>query len=61
MILTITVTKASDGIREYVQVMSEDMFTVNVVFLVDAIVVDDRRSPKEEPDYIVPQTTGGQS
>lgn len=42
--LTITVTKTSDGLRDYVQIMSGDMFTTNVVLIADRITVDDHRT-----------------
>lgn len=41
--LTITIVKTSDGQREYVQVMSADQFTVNVVLIADKIEVKDAR------------------
>ncbi len=41
--LTIQVTKTSDGLQEYVQIMSGDMLTVNVVLIADEIVVNDGR------------------
>ena len=44
MKLTITVTKAADGIHEYVQIMSEDFVTVNIVLVVDKIEIEDSRN-----------------
>ncbi len=41
--LAIQVTKTSDGLQEYVQIMSGDMLTVNVVLIADEIVVNDDR------------------
>lgn len=41
--LTITISKTSDGLRDYVQVMSSDMVSVNVVLIADQIVLEDRR------------------
>ena len=43
--LKITVTKTADGKREYVQIMSGDQLTVNVVLIADEIVIDDYREP----------------
>lgn len=43
MKLKVTVTKTRDGVRDYVQVMSEDMVSVNVVLIADEIVVEDAR------------------
>ena len=41
--LTVTVTKTADGLRDYVQIMSGDMLTINVVLIADRIVVEDHR------------------
>ena len=41
--LTIQVTKTRDGLRDYVQIMSSDQFTVNVVLIADHIEVADER------------------
>jgi len=46
--LNIQITKTSDGKQEYIQIMSADMVTVNVVLVADRIVMQDMR-PKEEP------------
>jgi hypothetical protein len=43
MKLTITVTPTADGKQEYVQIMSEDMFSINVVLIADEIEVRDSR------------------
>ena len=45
--LTVTVTKTADGQRDYVQIMSSDMVSVNVVLIADEIVVDDHRATAE--------------
>lgn len=42
--LTVTVTKTSDGLSDYIQVMSADMLTVNIVLIADLIVVEDHRA-----------------
>jgi len=41
--LTITISKTSDGKRDYLQIMSDDAFSVNVVFVAEKIVVKDVR------------------
>lgn len=46
--LKITVTKTSNGQDEYVQIMSGDQFTVNVVLIASEIeIVDTRPQPKK--------------
>lgn len=42
--LTVTVTKTADGKRDYVQIMSSDLFTVNVVLIAEEIIVEDHRA-----------------
>ncbi len=44
--LTIQVTKTADGLAEYVQVMSSDLLTVNVVLIADQIEILDGRPAK---------------
>ncbi len=41
--ILVTVTKTSDGSRDYVQIISSDQFTVNVVLIADEIEVRDKR------------------
>jgi hypothetical protein len=41
--LTVRITKTSDGQRDYVQIMSADMVTVNVVLIAEKIEVLDGR------------------
>lgn len=41
--LTVTVTKTADCKHDYVQIMSADMLTTNIVLIADQIVVQDRR------------------
>lgn len=43
--LRITVTKTADGQRDYVQVISSDQFTVNVVLIAGVIDIVDTRPP----------------
>lgn len=47
MKLRVTITKTSDGGGDYIQIMSSDMLSVNVVLVADAIEVNDMRPPKE--------------
>ena len=44
MKLEIKVSKASDGKRDYVRIMSDDYVSVHVVFVVDKITIEDLRS-----------------
>ncbi len=46
--VTVTITKTADGSREYVQIMSKDSFSVNVVVIADTIVVEDHREAADE-------------
>lgn len=41
--LNVTITKTSDGKRHYIQIMSADMVSTNVVLVADEIVLEDRR------------------
>lgn len=41
--LRIQVTKTADGLREYVQIMSADQLTINLVLLADKVVITDQR------------------
>lgn len=47
MRLKITISKTSDGRQDYLQVMSDDMISVNVVLVAEKIEVSDAR-PKEK-------------
>ena len=42
MNLTIAVQKARDG-RDYVQIISDDQITTNIVLIADKIIIEDRR------------------
>jgi len=46
MKIDILVSKASDGKRDYVQIMSGDMVTVNIVLVVDKVEITDKRGKK---------------
>jgi hypothetical protein len=56
-VLNVTVTRTSDGKGDYIQIMSLDQFSVNVVLIADRIDVQDHRMPPKivEPR---PRTTG---
>lgn len=43
--LTLTVTNTANGQHNYIQIMSGDNFTVNIVLIADAIDVKDHRLP----------------
>ena len=44
MILNVTVTKTSRGDQDYIQIMSNDLLSVNVVLVADAINPNDARN-----------------
>ena len=48
MILNVTITKTADGKQDYIQIMSDDAISVNVVLVVDSIKVEDHRKPKKK-------------
>ncbi len=41
--LTIQISKTADGQQNYMQILSGDQFSLNIVLIADEIVVDDRR------------------
>ena len=43
MRIEITVQKARDGVHDYVQIISDDMVTVNIVLVAEKIFVKDNR------------------
>jgi hypothetical protein len=43
--LTVQITRTSDGKQDYIQIMSQDMVSVNVVFVADQIKLRDDREP----------------
>lgn len=48
--LQVTISKTADGARDYLQVVSADQFTVNVVLIADVIaIVDARAKPTKKP------------
>ncbi len=42
--ITIVVTKTSDGKSDYVQIMSSDMMSINIVLVASEIRLDDARA-----------------
>ena len=47
MKLNITVTKTADHLQEYIQIMSDDLTTINVVLIADEIEIKDTRPEAE--------------
>lgn len=47
MKLNITVTRTADAQQDYLQIMSDDMVSVNVVLVAESIEVRDRRTGDE--------------
>ena len=43
MKLNITISKTSRGDQDYLQIMSDDMMSINIVLLSDEITVEDLR------------------
>ena len=43
MRLTIVLSKTANGQHDYVQIMSRDMITTNIVLVANEIVVEDKR------------------
>jgi len=41
--LTVTITKTSNGLMDYIQIMSDDSVSVNIVLIADKITVVDHR------------------
>ena len=44
MKLNVTVTKTANGEADYIQIMSEDMFSVNIVLISEEIKLEDLRN-----------------
>ena len=47
--LTVTITKTSDGSNDYIQIMSSDMISVNVVLVAGRIELQDARNSENAP------------
>lgn len=43
MDLKVTITKTANGLQDYIQIMSDDLMTTNIVLIADQIVVEDHR------------------
>ena len=43
MKLNVTISKTSRGDQDYLQIMSEDMVSVNIVLVSEAIKIEDKR------------------
>jgi len=43
MKLNVTVTKTQNGLQDYIQIISDDALSVNVVFVAEKIEVKDHR------------------
>ena len=43
--LKLTLSKTQDGRHDYLQIVSEDQFALNLVLIADQIEMDDRREP----------------
>ena len=52
MKINVTVTKTSMGDSDYIQIMSEDMVSVNIVLVAEEIQVVDHRAYTDRPDNI---------
>lgn len=50
MKINVTVTKTADGKQEYIQIISEDMVSINVVLVADNIIVTDYRTYKDKKE-----------
>ncbi len=46
--LKLTLSKTSDGQHDYLQIVSDDQFALNIVLIADQIDVDDRRTPPKQ-------------
>ena len=47
MKLNVTITKTSTGMADYIQIMSDDQVSVNIVLVAEKIEVKDHRLPEE--------------
>jgi hypothetical protein len=45
--LTVTISKTADGLHDYLQVVSDDQFALNIVLIAGKIVVADSRPPEQ--------------
>jgi len=47
--LTVTITKTSTGEHDYIQIVSDDQLSVNIVLVAEKIIASDYR-PKEKKE-----------
>jgi hypothetical protein len=45
--LTVLISKTATGENDYLQILSQDQFSINIVLIGDEIVVNDRRLPEK--------------
>lgn len=48
MKLNVTVTKTQDGLQDYIQIMSDDAVSGNLVFVAEKIEVKDHRKKEKK-------------
>jgi len=48
MKLDVTITKTRDGLADYIQIMSDDAVSVNIVLVAEKINVKDHRTKEEK-------------
>ena len=46
-LLNIQITKTAYGEKEYIQIMSKDMMSINIVLIADKIIISDDRKRKK--------------
>jgi hypothetical protein len=46
--LKVTLSKTRDDQHDYLQIVSDDQFALNIVLIADKIDVDDRREPPKQ-------------
>ncbi len=49
MKLKVSVSKTSDGGKDDLQIMSDDLFTINIVLLAEEILIEDSREAADVP------------
>jgi len=50
MKLSVQISKTSRGDQDYMQIMSDDLMSVNIVLIADRIEVNDTRDSEEKND-----------
>ena len=51
MKLNVTITKTSTKTADYIQIMSDDMVSVNIVLVAEKIEIEDHRKLSKESDH----------